>query len=146
MQDWRAQDGAYFKGKESVHAAYPLHMSARDLARFGLLYLRGGQWGGKQLVPAAWVRQSLQSYSDAGEDGGYGYMWWVAVDGRHLPGIRVPEGTFSAQGFGGHMVVVVPAYDLVVVHRVDTDIPGNVMGDSQFGLLLRLILDARLAP
>ena len=144
MQDWRTQDGAYFTGEASVHAAYPMHMSARDLARFGLLYLRGGQWGGKQLIPAAWIQQSLQPYSDAGEDGGYGHLWWVAVDGRHLPGMRVPEGTFSAQGYGGHMVVVVPSHDLVVVHRVDTDIPGNVMSDALFGQLLQRILDARL--
>ena len=144
MQDWRTQDGAYFTGEASVHAAYPMHMSARDLARFGLLYLRGGQWGGKQLIPAAWIQQSMQSYSDRGVDGGYGYMWWVEVDGRHLPSVRVPAGTFSAQGVGAHLVVVVPAYDLVVVHRVDTEDPSNYVSDEQFGELLKLILDARL--
>ena len=37
MQDWRAQDGSHHTGKDSVHAAYPMRMSARDLARFGLL-------------------------------------------------------------------------------------------------------------
>lgn len=146
MQDWRVQDGVYFTGKESVHAAYPMRMSARDLARFGLLYLRGGQWGGKQLIPAAWIKQSLQPYSDTGVDGGYGYMWWVEVQGRHLPSIQVPAGTFSAQGYGGHLVVVVPAYDLVVVHRVDTDNLRNHVSDEQFGQLLKMILDARLAP
>lgn len=144
MQDWRDQDGDYVTGKESVHAAYPMRMSARDLARFGLLYLRNGQWAGKQLVPAAWVRQSLQPYSDAGVDGGYGYMWWVAMDGRHLPSIQVPAGTFSAQGFGVHMVVVVPAYDLVVVHRVNTDIEAHMVSDQQFARLLQLIFNARL--
>ncbi|MFN4119073.1 serine hydrolase domain-containing protein [Acidovorax sp.] len=146
MQDWRAQDGAYFTGAESIHAAYPMRMSARDLARFGLLYLRGGVWAGKQVVPTAWVQQSLQPYSDTGADGGYGYMWWVAMDGRHLPSIKVPAGTFSAQGYGGHMVVVVPAYDLVVVHRVNTENPRHAVSDQQFAELLQRILDARLAP
>ena len=146
MQDWRVQDGSYYTGKESLHAAYPMRMSARDLARFGLLYLRGGQWAGQQVVPAAWVRQSLEPHSDTGVDGGYGYMWWVSVDGRHLPSIQVPAGTFSAQGYGGHMVVVVPAYDLVVVHRVNTDVASNVVSDAQFAKLLELILDARTAP
>ena len=146
MQDWRAQDGSYHTGKDSVHAAYPMRMSARDLARFGLLYLRGGQWAGQQVVPAAWVRQSLEPHSDTGVDGGYGYMWWVSVDGRHLPSIQVPAGTFSAQGYGGHMVVVVPAYDLVVVHRVNTDVASNVVSDAQFAKLRELILDARTAP
>ena len=146
MQDWRAQDGSYHTGKDSVHAAYPMRMSARDLARFGLLYLRGGQWAGKQVVPADWVRQSLEPHSDTGVDGGYGYMWWVSVDGRHLPSIQVPAGTFSAQGYGGHMMVVVPAYELVVVHRVNTDVASNVVSDAQFAKLLELILDARTAP
>ena len=146
MQDWRVQDGSYYTGKESLHAAYPMRMSARDLARFGLLYLRGGQWAGQQVVPAAWVRQSLEPHSDTGVEGGYGYMWWVSVDGRHLPSIQVPAGTFSAQGYGGHMMVVVPAYDLVVVHRVNTDVASNVVSDAQFAKLLELILDARTAP
>lgn len=146
MQDWRAQDGNYYTGKESIHAAYPMRMSARDLARFGLLYLRGGRWAGKQVVPATWVRQSLKPYTDTGADGGYGYTWWVSVDGRHLPHIRVPAGTFSAQGWGGHMVVVVPAYDLVVVHRVNTDVSNQGVNDAQFARLLQMILDARVSP
>ncbi|WP_395685506.1 serine hydrolase domain-containing protein [Caenimonas koreensis] len=45
MEDWRRQDGDYFRGRASIHAAYPLRMSARDLARFGLLYLHKGKWG-----------------------------------------------------------------------------------------------------
>lgn len=97
------------------------------------------------MVPVAWVSQSLKPYSDTGADRGYGYMWWVSVDGRHLPAIKVPVDTFSAQGYGGHMVVVVPAYDLVVVHRVNTDLAANVVSDAQFAKLLQMILDARTA-
>jgi CubicO group peptidase (beta-lactamase class C family) len=52
MQDYRPQDGVYFPGAASTHRAYPLRMSARDLARFGLLYLNKGAWAGKQIVPA----------------------------------------------------------------------------------------------
>jgi CubicO group peptidase (beta-lactamase class C family) len=146
MQDFRPQDGEYFKGRASVHPAYPFRMTARDLARFGLLYLREGEWGGKQLVPAAWVRESVKTYSDAGPAGGYGYMWWTAARGRHLPGVDLPEGTYSAQGAGGHYVLVIPAYDVVIVHRVNTDIRGNQVNPRQFGELVRLILDARVVP
>jgi len=60
MQDYRPQDGVYFPGADSIHRAYPLRMSARDLARFGLLYLNKGAWAGKQVVPADWVRESTQ--------------------------------------------------------------------------------------
>jgi CubicO group peptidase (beta-lactamase class C family) len=146
MQDFRRSDGEYFTGRASVHPAYPFRMTARDLARFGLLYLREGDWGGKRLVPAAWVRESVRTYSSAGGSGGYGYMWWTAVGGKHLPGVELPEGSYSAQGAGGHYVLVIPAYDVVIVHRVNTDIRGNQVNARQFGELVRLILDARLPP
>ena len=146
MQDFRPQDGEYFKGRASVHPAYPFRMTARDLARFGLLYLREGDWGGKQLLPATWVRDSVKTYSNAGSAGGYGYMWWTAARGKHLPGVELPEGSYSAQGAGGHYVLVIPAYDVVIVHRVNTDRWGNQVNAQQFGELVRLILDARLPP
>ena len=144
MQDFRPQDGGYFTGSASIHPAYPFRMTARDLARFGLLYLREGKWGDRQIVPAAWVKESVQPYSDAGFDGGYGYLWWVAVNGRHLPFVNLPAGSYSARGAGGHHVLVIPAYDTVIVHRVDTDVRHNV-NNRQFGELVRLILEARKA-
>ena len=85
---------------------------------------------------------SVAPISDAGLAGSYGYMWWVARDGIHFPNLRVPEGTYSARGAGGHYIVVVPKLDAVVVHRVDTDIPGNGESSGRFGALLRRILAA----
>jgi CubicO group peptidase (beta-lactamase class C family) len=72
-------------------------------------------------------------------------MWWLARAGTGFPGVVQPEGSFSAQGSGGHFLVVIPPLDLVVVHRVDTAIPGRVVDRFQFGQLLRLILNARHA-
>jgi CubicO group peptidase (beta-lactamase class C family) len=43
MEDFRLEDGSHVRGPDSIHAAYPFRMTARDMARFGLLYLRGGQ-------------------------------------------------------------------------------------------------------
>src|SRR5258707_6465039 len=81
MQDYQPDDGEYVRGAASEHAAYPIRMSARDLARFALLYLHDGRWKDRQIVPSAWVRESTQSYSDANTDRGpglgYGYMWWT---------------------------------------------------------------------
>src|SRR3954454_2726862 len=77
MQDYRPSDGQYVTGPDSIHRAYPIRMSARDLARFALLYLRVGGWSGRQIVPAAWARESTRPYSDAGSGGarlGYGYL------------------------------------------------------------------------
>jgi CubicO group peptidase (beta-lactamase class C family) len=122
MQDYRPQDGAYVTGAASIHPAYPLRMSARDLARFALLYLRGGMWAGRQVVPVDWVRESTRPYSSSGFGPGYGYLWWTATAGdTPESGVRLPEGSFFALGAGGQYAFVIPADDLVVVNRVDRD-------------------------
>jgi CubicO group peptidase (beta-lactamase class C family) len=142
MEDFRPSDGEYQRGPESRHAGYPLRMSARDLARFGLLYLRQGAWGGRQVIPRAWVAESTRSHSDTGTCG-YGYMWWVADGSKGLPRVNLPDGSFWAWGTRGHYLVVVPSLDVVVVHRVNSDVPGREVSATEFGRLLRLILDAR---
>ena len=77
MQDYRPSDGRYVTGPESSLPAYPFHMSARDLARFGLLYLHGGRWGARQVVPDAWVRESTTPRSLTQIGSGYAYLWWT---------------------------------------------------------------------
>ena len=79
MEDFRPTDGHYHHGPESRHPVYKLRMSARDLARVGLLYLRGGRWGAKQIVPEDWVHESTRVHSDLGGGQGYGYLWWSAA-------------------------------------------------------------------
>jgi CubicO group peptidase (beta-lactamase class C family) len=143
MEDFRLEDGYYERGPASIHPAYPMKMTARDLARFGLLCLRQGQWRGQQIIPREWLRESTTSYSDAGPAGGYGYLWWVSVDGRHFPGVTVDEGSYSARGMYGQFLVIIPRRDLVVVHRVNRDITGREVGYTQFGRLLRMILEAK---
>ena len=143
MEDYRIEDTAYVAGPDSVYPAYPFRMTARDMARFGLLFARGGKWRDRQVIPADWVKESTTSYSEAGESGGYGYLWWIAANGKHVPGATLPDGSYSARGAGGHYILVVPAYDLVVVHRVNTDESGRSVNGAQFGQLVKLILDAR---
>jgi CubicO group peptidase (beta-lactamase class C family) len=159
MQDFGAADLYYIGGPISQHRAYHFEITARDLARFGLLYLRLGCWNGRQILPRSWVEKS--SHADEmvqalGDDaGGYEYLWWVEYKGVHFPGVIVPPGTYSARGAGGHYLVVVPALDLVVVHRFDNDPPrrdavtvtewaGHGIGKTEFGHLLKLILEAKL--
>ena len=120
MQDYRPQDGEYFTGFDSVHRAYPIRMSARDLARFALLYLHDGNWAGRQIVPADWVHESTQPYSFSRNGRtGYAYLWWTAPAEPAPDGL--PNGTFFALGAGGQYAFVLPASDLVVVGRVDRD-------------------------
>ena len=83
-----------------------VHATARDFARFGLLYLRDGVWGGGRLLPAGWVDHARTARSVDEEGHRYGAHWWV-VDDEH--------GTFSANGYEGQRIAVSPALDLVVV-------------------------------
>lgn len=142
MQDFvRDRHTRYFTGDDSVHPAYPFQLSARDLARFGLLFARGGRWGKTQVIPADWVAESTRSYSDAGGRG-YGYMWWTSREGGFFPGRRWPDGCFAAAGAGGHYVLVVPQWDLVIVHRVNTFHRGERVSRAQFGKLASLLVAA----
>ena len=143
MQDYRPRDGSYFRGDASIHPAYPIRMSARDLARFALLYLNKGNWAGRQVVPQEWVQESTQAHSTSGFGPGYGYLWWTGYLGDAIaPSVTLPAGSFMAQGAGGQYALVVPALDLVVVHTVDrdTDTPNPSM--RNVGRLLWLILKA----
>ena len=88
-----------------------LSLTARDAATLGQLYLNGGRWRGRQLVPRAWVEESTRRHVSLGHGAGYGYFWWTD-DRRGLH-------SFEALGFGGQMVAVVPKLDLVVVVMSD---------------------------
>jgi len=135
MEDFRVTDGFYYlEPAKSVHPGYPLRMSTRDLARFGLLFARGGRWGSQQVIPDEWVVESTRAHSEIDvrkEYGtGYGYMWWV-------------DGTrgFSARGYGGHVLAVYPDLDLVLVVRADTYHDRFLM-DRAIGRLFDLVIAA----
>jgi CubicO group peptidase (beta-lactamase class C family) len=90
-----------------------VHATARDFARFGLLYLRDGMWDGTRLLPAGWVDHARRLRSIDPDDGrGYGAHWWVTGD---------EHGSFWANGYEGQSVLVSPALDLVVVRLGRTD-------------------------
>ncbi len=143
MQDYRPQDGSYVRGEASIHPAYETRMSARDLARFALLYLRKGNWAGHQVVPQTWVEDSTRSYSRADLGMGYGYLWWIGFMGGDVaPTVILPAGSYLAQGQGGQYALIVPALDLVVVHRVDRDAPYVEPSFRSMARLFWLILKA----
>jgi CubicO group peptidase (beta-lactamase class C family) len=160
MQDFQPDDVFYFGGPLSIHPAYHFEITARDLARFGLLYLRQGRWNGKQVVPEAWVEKSSHAsemvQTDGVDRGGYEYLWWVDYGGVHFPEVSIP-GIFSARGNGAHYIFIIPTLDMVIVHRTDNDPPAkdaktiteiSNRGSAKenravFGHLLRLILYAQ---
>ena len=126
----------------SMHRYYLFRMSARDLARFGLLFLREGRWQNRQIISSEWVRESTVGYSERGMDGGYGYMWWTGVNRGLFPNVRIREHSYYAAGSGGHRVIILPYRKLVVVHRVDTDLRLRHAMEHHIGRLLWLILSA----
>jgi hypothetical protein len=69
-------------------------------------------------------------------------MWWVAANGKHLPNVTLDDGSFSARGAGGHYILVLPSRDMVIVHRVNTDVAGNSVSSAEFGTLVGMILAA----
>jgi len=83
----------------------------RDFARFGLLYLRGGLWEGERLLPEGWVdyARTPTFQQPGGEaDGRYGAHWWLDLAG---------PGSFSANGYDGQYIALVPEKDLIVVRH-----------------------------
>ncbi len=110
-----------FDPPHSRYPAYVFFLSGRDMARLGLCMINGGKWNGKEIVPAAWVKESTAVHVKATGDGGtgnkdmgYGYLWWIPTEGR-----KTPEwaNSYAAQGNYGQYIFCLPALDLVVVHR-----------------------------
>ena len=94
-------------------ASSSLHATARDYARFGLLYLRDGVWDGARVLPRGWVDDARTWVSVDPEDGmPYGAHWW-GVAGDTL-------GTFRAGGYAGQSITICPPLDLVVVRLGNT--------------------------
>lgn len=137
MEDFSAKDGRYVMEPASVHPAYPFSLSARDAARFGQLFLDGGAWQGRQVIPAKWVRESTTAYSHTKRGSlGYGYLWWV------LKPETFGKGALLASGYGGQMIAVVPAKRLVVAQTSAPNKGSGRIRTSNFIDLLKLIAAA----
>ena len=124
MQDFQPASVFYSQDPSlSMHAKAGFWMSARDLARFGQLYLNKGRWNGKQIIPGDWTERITADFTPTGQrrlSSGHGYLWWIPCD-RESRAAGIPAGTFMASGFGGQRIVVIPAWETVIVHTVFTD-------------------------
>lgn len=110
IQSWPMDRHGYYYGSGDIS------ITPRSMAKFGQLYLDEGVWNDIQLIPADWVERSLSVYSSYTYDGEilshisglkYGYLWWTGTSGNHQ--------IWFAWGFGGQMIAIVDALDLVVV-------------------------------
>jgi len=87
-----------------------LYATARDYARFGLLYQNDGVFNGERILPEGWVKYSISAAS--GSDGKYGSFFWINRS-RKLP--SVPEDMYSCEGHDGQRIFILPTQDLIVV-------------------------------
>jgi CubicO group peptidase (beta-lactamase class C family) len=94
------------------------YATARDFARFGLLYYNNGIWNGEQILPPNWVKESIQP-SVADKQKHYGYQFWLngynEKDSTKRWYPDVPADMFFADGYGGQDVYIIPSEKLVVV-------------------------------
>ncbi len=87
-------------------------INSYDMARFGLLWLRNGKWGDRQIVSPAYVKMATTP-SQHGPD--YGFLWWLNAKQGLWPGS--PADAYRAVGQGGNIILISPSHDLVVVWR-----------------------------
>lgn len=153
MEDWRrdlqAKSG---DSTRSIHAAYHMTFSTRDMARLGYLMLREGKWNDRQVIPAAWVRESTSPVVTSSQMNppsvrenklGYGYLWWLLEE----PSGSILTGSYSARGAFGQYIMVIPKLDMVIAHkralrqgRENTNVSWN-----QFMEAVRQVVGARCA-
>lgn len=106
-----------------------MYTTARDLARFGLLYLHDGVWNGERILPAGWVDYTVQKaprrIQETPEDRGYGAQFWLMGDNP-----LVPADTYTTAGARGQLSTIVPSRDLVVA-RTGLDPSGSKWSQEQ---------------
>ncbi|HOW67609.1 MAG TPA: serine hydrolase [Candidatus Paceibacterota bacterium] len=132
MKDWdwgdyATEDGVIVNGG-SGNGNKHIFITAREMARFGLLFLNRGHWNDRQLINAKWVAEATRVQvpasmpwahpeSDIDGRGVYGFNWWrngVKPDGtRKFP--AAPEGMFWASGHNNNKCFVIPEWDMVIV-------------------------------
>ncbi len=145
----------------SVHPEYAMYLSARDMARLGQLMLRYGEWNGKHLIPADWIRyltSIVTPFDELNPTGlhargrpdrwAYGSLWWV-WDAPVFPGgiyTGPLQGAYSAMGSGGQYITVIPSEDMVIVHKVDIDKDYRAdISPMGYDAILAMVLDSKCA-
>jgi CubicO group peptidase (beta-lactamase class C family) len=123
----RDPQGYYFGGNG-------MGFTPRDIARFGCLYLRNGSWHGRQIIPNAWVSESLINFTGWQNrvwgdlvNYNYGYLWWMG----ELNGYPV----CFALGHGGQYVLLVSALDMIVVSTADPQFDWDVADEHERAIL-----------
>ena len=161
MQDYDTALQKKITGADLAHFRFAMLLSTRDMARLGLLMMRGGNWNGKQAIPGDWVRYTttlITPFDEINPTGlhirgqpdrwGYGAMWWV-WDAPVFPG-RIYDGplqgAYTAMGTGGQYITVLPQNDVVIVHKVDIDKDYRAaVSPVGYDAVLAMVIDSKCA-
>ena len=115
-----------------------VYTNARDLARFGLLYLQNGVWNGERLISEDWIDfVRTPAPTTVGRGGHYGGQWWLVPENRN----DVPKDAYSTSGNRGQYSVVVPSHDLVIVRR---GLDWGRQGFDRWGLVREVLKAVRV--
>jgi CubicO group peptidase (beta-lactamase class C family) len=110
-----------------------IYTNARDLGRFGLLYLNGGVWNGERLLTQEWIDfVRTPAPATVGRGGQYGGHFWLVPDNRD----DVPPDAYSTNGNRGQYTIIAPSHDLVIVRR---GLDYGRQGFSNWGLLREVL-------
>jgi len=108
------EQATWDEGSEYTVGHSGLRISSRDMARFGYLFLRKGKWNSNQIISERWISESTREqmpipkrYQTPGINDAYGYLWWTMWYDGHS--------AYSAIGYNGQRVCVIPDFDLVIV-------------------------------
>ena len=140
------------------HPEYAMYLSTRDMARLGLLMLADGKWKNREVMPKGWSGRittlvthshelhpmDLGAYETQIGRWGYGMLWWV-WDAPAWPNTLTGpyQGAYTAIGAGGQYITVLPAADLVLTHKVDTDADGSAnLTSSQYHTILQMVIES----
>jgi CubicO group peptidase (beta-lactamase class C family) len=103
-----------------------IYATARDYARFGLLYLRDGIFNNERILPCGWVKYTTTPVANS--QGNYGTLFWLNKGGKYP---SAPDDMFYCNGYVGQRIFIIPSRDLVVVVLGYSPKPGNEMNFNQ---------------
>lgn len=106
---WDIQGGSGFIGPHT-NAHTGIHITAREMSRFGYLHLRQGKWKDQQVLPESWITMATSKSQDYKPT--YGYTYWVNTDGTCWQDL--PRDSFAMSGYRSNRCYVIPSLDLVV--------------------------------
>jgi len=118
-------------GKGAVSGGWGLRLRSIDMAKLGMLMLDQGRWNGRQIVPASWVARMTTPSGPAPD---YGYYCWVN-------NIVKSEREFSAMGFKGQFITVLPKENAVIVMNSIMSTEGGLRDAKYLDLYRRMVND-----